>query len=192
MNATGIARTSLLNQWWALIVRGVLAILFGIAAITWPRVTLVVLLALFAAFALADGITSLIAAVRTRSWGWVFFGGLVSVAVGILTLMWPGAATFALVLLIGAWAIVRGIFDIATGIALRREIRYEWLLILTGVVSIIFGAFIAFFPVAGVFALIGIVAGFAIAIGVLLIAAGIMERRLQRRLALDGAAAPAV
>lgn len=192
MNATSFARTSLLNQWWALIVRGVLAILFGIAAITWPRVTLVALLALFAAFAIADGITSLIAAVRTRSWGWVFFGGLLSLAVGILTLMWPGAATLALVLLIGAWAIVRGIFDIATGIALRREIRYEWLLILTGVVSIVFGAVIAFFPVAGVFALIGIVAGFAIAIGVLLIAAGIMERRLQRRLGLDGAAAPAV
>ncbi|MBX5461965.1 MAG: DUF308 domain-containing protein [Steroidobacteraceae bacterium] len=192
MNATSFARTSLLNQWWALIVRGVLAILFGIAAITWPRVTLVALLALFAAFAIADGITSLIAAVRTRSWGWVFFGGLLSLAVGVLTLMWPGAATLALVLLIGAWAIVRGIFDIATGIALRREIRYEWLLILTGVVSIVFGAVIALFPVAGVFALIGIVAGFAIAIGVLLIAAGIMERRLQRRLGLDGATAPAV
>lgn len=192
MNWTATAGTSLLNQWWALVVRGVLAVLFGVAALAWPQITLVALLALFAGFAIADGITSIIAAVRTRSWGWVLFGGLMSLAVGVVTIMWPGAATFALVVLIGAWAIVRGIFDIATGIALRREIRFEWLLILSGVVSIVFGALIALFPIAGVFALITLIAAFAIVIGALLIAAGITEYRLRRRLSEEHLAAPAV
>jgi uncharacterized membrane protein HdeD (DUF308 family) len=192
MALAGIARgSSLLNQWWALIIRGVLAILFGVLAVAWPHITLIVLLALFAAYAIADGITSIVAAIRNKSYGWVLFGGILSLAIGIMTLVWPGAATLALVILIGSWAIVRGVFDIAAAIALRETIRYEWLLVLSGVASIIFGFLLVLFPIVGIFALIGLIAGFSIVIGALLIAAGFRQRRIKRDLGPDTAAAPA-
>ena len=180
--------STLLNQWWALIVRGALAIVFAVLALAWPQVTWLALLALFAAFVIADGATSIVAAVRNKSWGWVLWGGLLSLAIGVMTLVWPGAASLALVILIGAWAIVRGIFDIAAAIALRKEIRYEWLLSLSGIASVIFGFLIVVFPFAGMFAVVGMTAGFAMVIGVLLIGAGIRQRRIRRDLDLEAAA----
>jgi uncharacterized membrane protein HdeD (DUF308 family) len=166
----------LLDQWWALFVRGLLAIAFGTLALLWPGVTFVVLLAMFAAFSIADGIVSLIGSARDRSWGWPLVGGLLGIAVGILTIAWPGTAALALVIFIGAWAIVRGILDIALAIALRGALGYEWVLGLSGGISILFGYFIVIWPRAGVVALVAYVAAYAILTGVLLIAASLRQR----------------
>jgi len=173
----------LLDQWWALFVRGLLAIAFGMLALLWPGVTFVVLLAMFAAFSIADGIVSLIGSARGRSWGWPLVGGLLGIAVGILTIAWPGTAALALVIFIGAWAIARGILDIALAIALRGALGYEWVLGLSGVISILFGYFIVLWPRAGVVAVVAYVAGYAMLTGVLLIAASLRQRRW--RAALD-------
>lgn len=183
MNATAddtSASSSLLADWWAVALRGALAILFGVLAILWPGLTLLALLALFAAFAILDGITSIVAAVRRRRWGWPFFGGLLSLAIGALTVLWPAAAGLALVILIGAWAIVRGVFDIAVAISLRREIDYEWFLGIAGLISILFGLFLVIWPLAGALAIVGVIAGFAIVLGTLLLFSGIRMRNLQR------------
>jgi uncharacterized membrane protein HdeD (DUF308 family) len=173
----------LLDQWWALFARGLLAIAFGTLALLWPGVTFVVLLAMFAAFSIADGIVSLIGSARDRSWGWPLVGGLLGIAIGILTIAWPGTAALTLVIFIGAWAIVRGILDIALAIALRGALGYEWVLGLSGGVSILFGYFIAIWPRAGVVAVVAYVAGYAILTGVLLIVASLRQRRW--RAALD-------
>lgn len=179
---------SLLDQWWVPVVRGALAILFGALAVLWPQLTLLALLALFAAFAILDGIASLVAAVRERTWGLPLIGGLLSLAIGVLTVLWPGAAGLALAILIGAWAIVRGVFDIATAIALRRELRHEWVLALGGLLAVLFGLFLVIWPAAGALALVGLIAGFAFALGVLLIVAGIRLRRMREERA--GSLAP--
>jgi uncharacterized membrane protein HdeD (DUF308 family) len=173
----------LLDQWWALFARGLLAIAFGTLALSWPGVTFVVLLAMFGAFSIADGIVSLIGSARDRSWGWPLVGGLLGIAVGILTIAWPGTAALALVIFIGAWAIVRGILDIALAIALRGALGYEWVLGLSGVISILFGYFIVIWPRAGVVAVVAYVAGYAMLTGSLLIAASLRQRRW--RAALD-------
>jgi len=178
-----ITTHSLLHHWWVLVVRGLLAITFGLLSLLLPQVTIVVLIALFAAFALLDGVVSLVSAIQRRDWGWQLFGGLLSLAIGVLTILWPVSAGLALVILIAAWAIARGVFDIAAAITLRRELqsRYEWLLIFSGVVSIVFGFFVAFAPALGALAIVGLIAGFAIFLGVTLVAAGLRQRNLRRQ-----------
>jgi uncharacterized membrane protein HdeD (DUF308 family) len=179
------ARTgSMLDHWWVLVVRGILACIFGLLAITLPGITVVLLIGLFAAFALLDGVVSLVSAIRNRDVGWQLFGGLLSIALGVLTLLWPASAGLALVILIAAWAITRGVFDVAAAIGMRRELGsgYEWLLILSGIVSIAFGFFVAFWPILGALAVVGIIGGFSIFLGVTLIAAGFRERGLRQRL----------
>ncbi|HKZ73951.1 MAG TPA: HdeD family acid-resistance protein [Steroidobacteraceae bacterium] len=175
---------SLLDQWWVMVVRGVLAILFAVLALAWPQITWIVLLALFAALAITEGVASLVAAVRARDWGWRFWYGVLSLAIGVVTIIWPGPASLALLIWIAAWAITRGIFDIAAAITLRKEIRYEWLLVLSGLISIAFGVFLVVWPLAGMFAVVGVVAAFAIFSGVLLISSGLRQRKVRHDRAL--------
>ena len=178
---------SLLSHWWALIIRGVLAIAFGVLAIALPHITIIALIAIFAAFALLDGITSLASAISNRDWGWQLFGGLLSIAIGVLTILWPASAGFALIIFIAAWALVRGIFDIAAAFTLRHELSrgFDWLLAVSGIVSIAFGFAVAAWPVLGAIAIVGMIAGFAIFLGILLVAAGLREWQLRRRFHLD-------
>jgi uncharacterized membrane protein HdeD (DUF308 family) len=172
---------ALLSHWWVLLVRGILAILFGIAALSMPQVTVILLIALFATFALLDGIVSIISAIRHRDWGWQFFGGILSIAIGVLTIAWPVSAGFALIILIAAWAITRGVFDITAAITLRHvDTSLEWVLILSGIVSILFGLFIAFWPLVGALAIVGAIAGFSIFLGITLIAAGFRQRNMYK------------
>lgn len=178
------AVNSLLRHWWVLVIRGLLVLAFGILAALLPQATIVVLVALFATFVFLDGIVSLCSAVTHRDWGWQLFGGLLSIAVGILTIMWPVSAGLAVVILIAVWAIARGVFDIAAAVMMRGELarRLEWALIVSGAVSIVFGLILAMWPVLGVLAIVGLIAGFAIVLGITLIAAGIRQRSLRRRL----------
>ncbi len=180
---TGPPTNSLLCHWWALVIRGVLAIAFGVLAVVLPLATIVALIALFAAFVLLDGFTSIGSAIANRDWGWQLFGGLLSVAIGVLTILWPSSAGFALIIFIAAWAMVRGVFDIAAAITLRHELssRIEWVLILSGIVSIVFGLFVAAWPSVGAVAIIAVIAGFAIFLGLMLVAAGLRQWRLRRR-----------
>lgn len=180
--ATPAPTTSLLSHWWVLIVRGVLAIAFGVLAFTRPFATLLALIALFAAFALLDGFVSLGSAIRNRDWGWQLFGGLLSIAIGVLTILRPASAGRALVILIAVWAIMRGTFDIAAALTVRHELEshFEWMLIVSGVVSIVFGIFVAAWPVLGALAIVGLIGGFAIFLGITLVAAGFRERHLRR------------
>jgi len=183
MPDTLVPRTnSLLRHWWALIIRGLLAIAFGLLAIILPLATIVALIALFAAFALLDGFTSLGSAIASRDWGWQLFGGLLGIAIGVLTILWPASAGLALIIFIAAWALTRGVFDIAAAVTLRHELdaRLEWMLIVSGIVSVVFGLFVAAWPVVGALAIIGVIAGFAIFLGLTLVAAGLRQRRLHR------------
>jgi uncharacterized membrane protein HdeD (DUF308 family) len=160
------------RYWWVVALRGVAAVLFGIAAFAWPGATLAVLVLLFGAYAVVDGVFALIYAFGS---GRPFRGmrvveGLAGIALGVVALAWPGITTLALLYLIAAWAVVTGILEIVTAIGLRKVIDNEWLLGLSGLASVIFGVILAIRPAAGALALIWLIGGYAIVFGVLLIA----------------------
>jgi uncharacterized membrane protein HdeD (DUF308 family) len=169
------------RNWWMFALRGVVAIAFGVLALAWPEITLLWLVALFAAFALINGAASAVGAWQNRSgdehWWLALLLGLVSVGAGVIAIVSPGLTALVLVLLMGANAIGIGVLDIALAIRLRRAIRGEWLLFLAGAVSIVFGVLVFLFPGAGALALVWLISVYAIASGVLLLAAAWRLRR---------------
>src|SRR5579884_4368277 len=108
------------RHWWALIIRGIVAILFGLAALLWPGLTVIVLVSLFGAFALIDGIFAVVAAIGARgrgNWGWLLIGGIIGILIGIVTFFWPGITALILLDIIAIWAILTGIFDFVVAFA---------------------------------------------------------------------------
>jgi uncharacterized membrane protein HdeD (DUF308 family) len=172
------------KSWWVLALRGAAALLFGILALIWPGITLLVLVSLFAAFALIAGAVSIAGALRNRTmdrgWWLMLVLGIVSVIIGIVAVYRPGATLFVLVLLMAAQALATGVLDIAVAIRLRKVIDHEWLLILTGVLSILFGVLVVLFPPAGAFALAFIAAFYALATGLLLLVLAMRARKWQK------------
>ena len=168
----------LAHNWWTLVLRGLAAIIFGILAYVWPGITFTVLVLFFGAYALWDGIFALIAAFRAqgeRRWALVL-EGLVGVAAGLVTFFWTGAATLALLVIIAAWAIVTGVFEIIAAIRLREEIEGEWLLLVSGLLSVLFGIALAVWPAAGLVAVTWLIGAYAILYGILLIMLGFRLR----------------
>jgi uncharacterized membrane protein HdeD (DUF308 family) len=152
---------------WPLVLRGVVAIIFGVIAVVWPGITLVALAILFGAYVLVEGVVAFVAAFREpldtgRRMARVLVA-LLSVAAGIIALIWPGITAFVLVLLIGAWALVTGALDIYAA----TRMPASWGLIVLGVVSMVAGALILFRPGAGAFAIAMVIGFFAIVAGAL-------------------------
>ncbi len=148
---------ALAGNWWLLLLRGVCAVVFGVLAFAWPGVTLVTLVLFYGAFALVDGICAVVAAVMGGGPGsrwWLAASGLCGIAVGAMTLMWPGLTALVLLLFIAGWAIVTGLLEIIGAVRLRNEIDNEWMLILSGVVAVLFGLALLAQPGTGALALI--------------------------------------
>ena len=161
------------RTWWLVLLRGLAAIVFGILAWAWPGVTLITLVLFWGAYALVDGVAALIGGWHARDSGkpmWqIVLIGVIGIAAGIFTFVQPGVTAVALLILMAAWAIVNGVFEIAAAIRLRKEIENEWLLILSGVLSVVFGIFMIVNPGAGAMAVLWIIGVFAIAYGALLV-----------------------
>ena len=169
------------NSWRELAWRGAISLIFGIIAAFWPGLTLLWLMTLFVAYALISGSASAIAAIKNRQsnrdWWLLLLLGLMSVAAGVLALIYPDRTAVFLVLLIGATALASGIIDIVMAVRLRKVIRGEALLILNGIISVAFGVFVFFSPGAGALALIWLISIYAIASGVLLLALAYRARQ---------------
>jgi uncharacterized membrane protein HdeD (DUF308 family) len=186
MNATAtIAPDSLSadmdHSAWMLMLRGLAALLFGVLALVWPDLTLIWLVAMFAVFALFTGGASIVAALKSRrvdrKWWLPLLLGVVSVVAGIAALVYPGLTTLALVLMMGANAIVTGALDIAIAMRLRRVLRGGWLMALSGIVSVLFGVLVFAFPGAGALAMVWLISFYALATGALLLGLGWQARR---------------
>lgn len=173
--------TSLIaNRWWALVLRGVAAILFAIFTFAAPGTTLLAIATVFGIYAIVDGAFDLAFAWRRahegRRWGWLVFEGVVGIVAGIVALAWTELTAMALLTVIAVWAIISGVAEIAAAFRLRRHIQGEWMLAFGGVLSIIFGVLLLLFPGAGVLVLLSLIGAYALVFGVLLFALGLRLR----------------
>jgi uncharacterized membrane protein HdeD (DUF308 family) len=158
---------TLARNWWALALRGLVAVLFGLLTFLIPGITLVTLVLLFGAYALADGVFNVIAFFRVASHHWaLLIEGVVGIIAGILTFVWPAITALVLLYLIAFWAIFTGLFEIIAGIRLRKAIASEWLLLVMGVLSLLFGVFILFAPGAGALAIVLWIGAYALVFGI--------------------------
>ncbi|WJF90156.1 HdeD family acid-resistance protein [Paraburkholderia bonniea] len=179
---------ALTAHWGWLAVRGLAAIVFGVLAFTWPGLTLATLALFWGAYAIIDGAFALIYGVRgsggTRRWTYAVVGVL-GVLAGLIALFWPGETALILVMIIGAWALAIGVFEIVYAIQYRRANAHPWVIGLSGLLSAVVGFFILMYPGAGALSLIWLIGAYAIFYGVLLIFAAVQLRRFRHRAALN-------
>jgi uncharacterized membrane protein HdeD (DUF308 family) len=177
---------TLSRNWWLLLLRGIVALLFGILTFAQPEITLAALVLLFGAFALADGVLAAWTAVFHRrereNWWLLMIGGLLGIGVGLLTLFNPAVTALALLFYVAIWAIATGVVKVITAIRLRKEIKGEWLLILAGLASITLGGLLMARPGAGALAVAWLIGWYAILLGVLLVVLALRVRGFARKL----------
>jgi uncharacterized membrane protein HdeD (DUF308 family) len=173
----------LTRNWWAFALRGIVAIALGLLAFVVPGPTLVALIAVFAAYAIFDGVIAIVAGASSpgRPRWWIIFGGIAGIAIGVLTIISPGTTAIALVLLIGVWAIVTGVGEVVSAYTMRAVIDREWLLALSGVISVGFGVLLLVAPGSGVLAVLWLIGYYAIFAGVMYLAMAFRLRRLANR-----------
>lgn len=166
--------TNLARNWWAVLIRGIAALIFGILALFFPSAAIFALVVIFGAYAFVDGVFAIVAAVRaaeTHARWWPFLiEGIIGLVIAAITFFEPHVTAFALYITIAIWAFLTGILEIVAATHLRKSIAGEVMLILSGVLSIVFGALMLFFPLIGVLAVIYLIGAYAILFGVLLIA----------------------
>jgi uncharacterized membrane protein HdeD (DUF308 family) len=170
------------RNWWVVLVRGIVGILFGIVTFFAPGITLAALVLVFGAYAFVDGVLTLASAIRRRSttdrWWILVLEGIAGILVGIATLFLPGITALVLLYLIAAWALVTGILELAAAIRLRKVITNEWLLALGGIVSILLGVLLIAAPGAGALAVVIWIGAYAFVFGALLVGLSLRLRAL--------------
>jgi uncharacterized membrane protein HdeD (DUF308 family) len=162
------------GHWWALAIRGAIAIIFGLAALLRPDIALEALILLFGAYALVDGVFAIVGVFGGTRGGtprWLLLiEGIAGILAGIIAFVLPGVTAIVFLYIIAAWAVITGVSEIATAIRLRQEIRGEWALIIGGALSILFGVLLAIIgPVAGLLSLIWLIGIYAVAFGILML-----------------------
>jgi uncharacterized membrane protein HdeD (DUF308 family) len=179
----GMASGVVPRYWWALAVRGVAAVVFGILAFVWPGLTLGLLVLLFGVFALVNGVLAIISAVRSKGeqvWT-LLLEGVVGILAGLAVLVWPGLTALVLLYFIAGWAILTGALEVASAIRLREVIDNEWSSLLGGVLSIVFGAILLAAPAAGALALVWIIAVYAVLYGITLFGLAWRVREIEEK-----------
>jgi uncharacterized membrane protein HdeD (DUF308 family) len=173
---------TLKRHWWVPVLRGIAAVLFGIMAFVYPGLTVAVLVLLFGAWILVDGVFRVIGAIGHRAsdkeWGFDLIIGIMGIIIGFLTFHAPRITALALIIYIAAWALMIGATEIALAIKLRREIKGEWFLILMGLLSIVFAVMLLWNPLPGALALVWLIGSYAIVFGILAVILGFRLRSL--------------
>lgn len=173
---------TLAHLWKSMLVGGIVAIAFSIAIVVWPSISLSVLIALFGAFALVSGITTIAGAfsvpVAGKERAWIVIQGLLGVVVGVVVFVWPNLSALGLLYAIGAWAIAVGILEIALSFELPISGSRSLLVGLTGALSIAFGVIMFAEPGAGAIALLALIAAFLLMTGVMQMTYALELRRV--------------
>ena len=170
------------EHWWVVLLRGLLAILFGILAFTWPGLTAVILVTIWGVYALFDGIVGIIAGIKGK-WGSLVVLGLLSILAGAVALVWPGLTAISLLWVLAIWIIVAGAMQIAAAVRLRKEVQGEWMWILSGILMVVLGLVFFMRPGAGILSVTWLIASLAIVWGILLVMLSFKLKGLKGRLA---------
>lgn len=174
----------LARNWWVVLIRGLAGIAFGVLTVLAPGLSLTALVLVFGAYAFTDGVLAIVSAIRhgrrAERWWLLLVEGLIGIAAGITTLLWPAITALALLYLVAFWAITGGILEIVGAVQLRRVLEHEWLLALSGVASVVFGTLLLMFPVAGALALVVWIGAYALVFGALLVALSLRLRAWSR------------
>lgn len=172
------------GSWWALALRAAAAMTLGVIAFALPAPTLVAIVVLFGIYALIDGLLALVAAIggvrRQQRWGAMLFEGVVGIGVGIVALLNPGIGALTLVYLVASWAILTGVLEIVTAIRLRKIMTGEWLLIASGILSLVLAGLFVAFPGLGATAMVLTIGAYALAYGVTVMVLAIRVRQWTR------------
>lgn len=172
----------LAKYWWLVVLRGVLAVLFAVLAFIWPAITLSILVIFLGAYLFVDGIFSLVHGFRIMKtdshWWALVLEGLIGVIAGLIALFSPGVTALFLVVLVAIWSVVTGILEIILAIRLRKEITNEWMLVLAGVLSLVFGILLFIQPLTGVVVISWWLGFYALFFGIFLITVGIRLKKI--------------
>jgi uncharacterized membrane protein HdeD (DUF308 family) len=161
--------------------RGIAAVLFGIIALVWPKLTLSALVLVFGVFAIISGITAVVAALRSSDvpgWGLLLLQGILGTLAGVIALAWPGITALAFIYLLAAWAIITGIMEVIAPLSFPMSTGRGVLMVLAGVVSVVFGILIAAQPSAGLLAVVWVIGVYAIVYGIMYVAVYFQSRSL--------------
>ena len=173
-------KKTLASYSWSMILRGVIAILFGVLALFWPSLTLEILIFIFAFYALIDGFIaifiSISSAKKHTQWGIFLFEGIIGLLIGIIALVWPGITMVILLYIIAVWAILTGLLELFGAIAIPWEAATRWLLGFGGVLSLILGVLMFVFPITSLFVIVILLGIYALVFGILMIVFGIKLR----------------
>jgi len=168
------------RHWWVFAVRGVLAIIVGVLAFVRPDITLVALIALFGAYALVDGIFSVVTSFLiygSRYFWWLLLEGILGIAVGVMTFVNPHAMVASLLLLLGIWLIFSGIFRLVVAIELRKLLDNEWFYMLGSLCAIAAGVLTLYRPNQSALAWLWVIGFYAILYGILMLTLGFKLRK---------------
>ncbi|KGG93281.1 membrane protein [Comamonas thiooxydans] len=161
------------RSWWVLLLRGAAAIIFGVLTWMQPAASAAALVLVFGAYVFVDGLLGIYTAIKScqqsRHWWVVLLWGLTGVVVGVLTVINPAITALVLTIYIGVWALMTGVLQIVAALRLRKEIQGEWVLVLGGLLSVLFGIFVLMQPGAGMMAMLWVLATYAVIFGVLMV-----------------------
>ncbi|MBV9522370.1 MAG: HdeD family acid-resistance protein [Alphaproteobacteria bacterium] len=170
----------LMRNWWALALRGVASLVFGLIAILFPGITIGALILLFAVYAVVDGVFAIIAGIRAAErherWWPLALEGVIDILAGIVVFLWPALSLIVLIYIIAAWAVISGAALLGAAVRLRA-LRGDWLLAVNGVISVLLGVLLFLSPIAGAIVLAWWVGAYALLFGVLLIILAFQLRR---------------
>ena len=175
------------RTWWALLLRGIAAMAFGVLTWIQPGISLAALVLLFGAYSFMDGILGVWTAFAGRKehehWWVLLLGGLLGIGVGVLTFSAPGVTALALLFYIAIWAIATGVLQIVAAIRLRKEMEGEWMLILGGLASVTFGVILTAQPGAGALGVLWLIGTYAVVFGALLVMLALKVRSFGSKIA---------
>jgi uncharacterized membrane protein HdeD (DUF308 family) len=169
----------LTKRWWWILVRGIAAILFGIACFVWPVRMAISLVFVFGVYAIIDGATMIVFGRRLGNWFWYALAGVVSMVAGVVAIAFPVYAAGALVMVIGLWAIFSGIFQIMAGWSIRKDVEGEWVLFVGGVLAILFGILVFLRPGVGAAGIVWLIGMFLTLFGILQVVLAFKLKGLQ-------------
>lgn len=175
---------TLARNWWTLLVRGVIAVVFGLLALFWPFAGVAAITLLFGAYAFVDGLVATFASLRAAAgherWAALLLEGVTGLGIGVITWVFPSVTALALLTFIAAWAVITGALELVAAVKLREVVEGEWLLGLAGVLSIALGIAMLVWPRAAALAIVWAVGAYAIAFGATLFVLGLRLRELRR------------